>query len=32
VLGTSPEEARRFVESEIARWSKIAKSAGVKPE
>jgi tripartite-type tricarboxylate transporter receptor subunit TctC len=32
VLGTTPEEARKFVETEVARWAKIARLAGVKPE
>lgn len=32
VLGTTPEEARRFVEAEIVRWAKVARVAGLKPE
>jgi tripartite-type tricarboxylate transporter receptor subunit TctC len=31
-VGTSPEEFDRKVRSELAKWSKVIKAAGVKPE
>jgi len=31
-LGTTPEQAQRFLEDEIAKWAKVITTAGVKPE
>ncbi len=31
-VGNTPEQARKFLEDEIAKWSKVIKTAGVKPE
>jgi tripartite-type tricarboxylate transporter receptor subunit TctC len=31
-LGTSPQEFGKHIQSEIARWSKVIKAAGIKPE
>jgi tripartite-type tricarboxylate transporter receptor subunit TctC len=31
-LGTTPEQASRFLEDEIAKWAKVINTAGVKPE
>jgi tripartite-type tricarboxylate transporter receptor subunit TctC len=32
VLGSSPEEFRAFITQELAKWAKVAKAAGIKPE
>ena len=31
-VGSSPEECDAFMKSEIAKWAKVAKDAGIKPE
>jgi tripartite-type tricarboxylate transporter receptor subunit TctC len=31
-LGTTPEQAARFLDDEIAKWAKVITTAGVKPE
>ena len=31
-IGGTPEEARAFMKSEMERWSKVVRSAGLKPE
>jgi len=31
-IGGSPEEARAFMKSEMEKWSKVVRSAGLKPE
>jgi len=31
-VGDTPEQARKFLEDEIAKWSKVIKTAGVKAE
>ena len=31
-IGTTPEQAGRFLEDEIAKWAKVINTAGVKPE
>ena len=31
-VGSSPEQARQFLESEIAKWGKVITTAGVKAE
>ncbi len=31
-MGTTPEEAARFLETEIAKWAKVITAANVKPE
>lgn len=31
-VGNTPEQARKFLEDEIAKWSKVIKAAGVKAE
>ena len=31
-VGNTPEEARKFLDEEIAKWSKVIMTAGVKPE
>ena len=32
VVGNKPDEAARFLKAEIARWSAVVKSVGIKPE
>jgi hypothetical protein len=32
VVGNSPEEFSRFVQSEIERWAKVVRFSGAKPE
>ena len=32
VVTTSPQQTRQFLESEIAKWAKVVKAAGIKPE
>jgi tripartite-type tricarboxylate transporter receptor subunit TctC len=32
VIGNSPEEADRFLKSEIAKWSKVVKAAKISAE
>jgi tripartite-type tricarboxylate transporter receptor subunit TctC len=32
VLANRPEEARRFLETELARWRAVVKAAGLKGE
>ena len=31
-VGNTPEEARKFLDEEIAKWAKVIATAGVKPE
>jgi len=31
-VGSTPEELDRFVRAEIAKWAKVVKASGVKPE
>jgi tripartite-type tricarboxylate transporter receptor subunit TctC len=31
-LGSTPEEPTAYNRSEIAKWAKVIKSAGIKPE
>jgi tripartite-type tricarboxylate transporter receptor subunit TctC len=31
-LGTTPEQASRYLDDEIAKWAKVITTAGVKPE
>ena len=31
-VGNTPEEFARYIESEIVKWAKVAKAAGIKPE
>jgi tripartite-type tricarboxylate transporter receptor subunit TctC len=31
-VGNTPEEFRRYIQSEIAKWAKVARAAGIKPE
>jgi tripartite-type tricarboxylate transporter receptor subunit TctC len=31
-LWSTPEEARAFIRDEIAKWAKVAREAGIKPE
>jgi tripartite-type tricarboxylate transporter receptor subunit TctC len=31
-VGNSPEEFRRALEAEIAKWAKVARAAGIKPQ
>ncbi len=31
-VGNTPEQAGKFLEDEIAKWSKVIKTAGIKPE
>jgi tripartite-type tricarboxylate transporter receptor subunit TctC len=31
-IGGTPEEARAFMKSEMEKWSKVVRSAGLKPE
>ena len=31
-VGNTPEQARRFLDAEIAKWAKVITAAGVKPE
>lgn len=31
-VGNTPEEFRRYIQSEITKWTKVAKDAGIKPE
>jgi tripartite-type tricarboxylate transporter receptor subunit TctC len=31
-LGNSPEEFSAFVRTEIEKWAKVVKAAGIKPE
>jgi len=31
-VGNTPEEARKFLDDEIAKWAKVISTAGVKPE
>jgi tripartite-type tricarboxylate transporter receptor subunit TctC len=31
-ITTTPEQAARFLEDEIAKWAKVITTAGVKPE
>jgi tripartite-type tricarboxylate transporter receptor subunit TctC len=31
-VGNTPEEFRRYLQSEIAKWAKVAREAGIKPE
>ena len=31
-VGNSPEEFGRFVQSELVKWAKVARDAGIKPE
>jgi tripartite-type tricarboxylate transporter receptor subunit TctC len=31
-VGSSPEECDAFMKSEVAKWAKVAKDAGIKPE
>jgi tripartite-type tricarboxylate transporter receptor subunit TctC len=32
VVGGTPDEAKRFLQAEIARWGAVVKSAGLKAE
>ena len=32
VIGSSPEEFSRTIKSEISKWSRIIRDAGIKPE
>ena len=31
-VGNAPEEFRRYIQSEITKWAKVAREAGIKPE
>jgi tripartite-type tricarboxylate transporter receptor subunit TctC len=31
-VGNTPEEFRHYIQSEIAKWAKVARDAGIKPE
>jgi tripartite-type tricarboxylate transporter receptor subunit TctC len=31
-VGNTPEQAKRFLDAEIAKWAKVITAAGVKPE
>lgn len=31
-VGNTPEEFRRYIQSEITKWAKVARDAGIKPE
>lgn len=32
IVGSTPEELKTFVEAEIARWARVVKEAGIRPE
>jgi tripartite-type tricarboxylate transporter receptor subunit TctC len=32
MIGTEPEEFAAYLKSEIAKWAKVVKTAGVSPE
>jgi tripartite-type tricarboxylate transporter receptor subunit TctC len=31
-IGSTPDELGEYLKSEIARWTKVVKEAGIKPE
>jgi tripartite-type tricarboxylate transporter receptor subunit TctC len=31
-VGNSPEEFRRYIQSEITKWAKVGRNAGIQPE
>jgi tripartite-type tricarboxylate transporter receptor subunit TctC len=31
LVGSAPEECDRFIASEITKWTKVVKDAGIKP-
>ena len=31
-LGSTPEEYAKYIRSELARWTKVIQTAGIKPE
>ena len=32
MVGSSPDEFARYIRSELAKWGKVARDAGIKPE
>ncbi|GAV32982.1 hypothetical protein ROTAS13_00629 [Roseomonas sp. TAS13] len=32
IVGSGPEEAQRFVAAEVAKWSEVAKTAGIEKQ
>jgi hypothetical protein len=30
IIGSSPDEARKFIRAELQKWAKVVKAAGIK--